>query len=90
MHDVVVQGGMRRESGGAEHADHAAILGEGLGDEAGDAVAAGDGSQVLEEEGGDAAALVGVVHDERDLGVAGVGIAVVADDGDDVVADRGH
>ena len=58
---------------------------------------AGDGRDVFEEGGGDAAALVGVLYEEGDLGLVGgrggrtarIVDPVVADGGDELAADRG-
>ena len=52
-----------------------------------EAVAAGDGGEVLEQERGDAAAVVGVVDGEGHLGLVPPGPAVVAGHRDQVVAE---
>ena len=81
-----------------EHLDHLVVGGQHLGGEAADAALAGDGGDVFEEGGGDTAALVGVLHEEGDLGLVGgsgrgqsVGAdAVVAYGGDELAAHRGR
>ena len=55
-----------------------AVVGEHIGSEPGDAVAASDGRQVLEQQRGDALALVRVVDHERDLGIVTPGPPFVA------------
>ena len=73
-----------------EDALHPPIDGKGVGVEGGDAAAAGGHGEVLEENASDAAALVLVLHHERDLGaVARFRVGVVAGDGDDLAAQFG-
>ena len=57
-------------AGVGEDLGHPAVLGQHLGDEARDAAFASGLGQVLEQELGDAATLVGVLDQERDLGLA--------------------
>ena len=54
-----------------------------------DPALAGGRGQVLEQHRADAAALVGVGDDERDLGLVGARRALVAADGDDLAAELG-
>ncbi len=81
-------------AGVGEDLHHLAVLRQHLGLEAADAAFLGDRGDVLQQGGGDAPALVGVLDQEGDLGVgAGLGGAavgvdpVVADGGDEAVAD---
>ena len=50
----------------------------------------GGGGEVLEQHRAQAAALVGVLDQERDLGVVGARDPVEAADGDDLVAEQDH
>jgi len=90
VHGAVLPLGLDGEAGVAEDAEHAAVVGERLGREAPDPVPPRHGRQVLEEEGGNAAALVGIVDDEGDLGLVGPRRSVVADHGEDLVVLGGH
>ena len=58
-------------AGVGEHLGHPPVLRQDLGHEAGDAPFARGLREVLEQELRDAAALVGVLDEERDLGLAG-------------------
>ncbi len=76
-----------------EHLDHAAVVGKHLGHEPVDPAFATGLGQVLEEELGDAAALVRVLDQEGHLGlraVRGVLDDVVAPDPDDPLGDGHH
>ncbi|CAM5711122.1 hypothetical protein STENM223S_09321 [Streptomyces tendae] len=55
-----------------EHLDHLGVGGQHLGGEPADVALAGDRGDVLQQRGGDAPALVGVLHQEGDLGLVGV------------------
>jgi hypothetical protein len=54
-----------------EHFDHLVVGSQHLGDEAPDAALTGDLGDVLQQRGGDAAPLVGVLDQEGDLGLVG-------------------
>ena len=82
--DAAVEVPLDRPPGPAEHRQHRPVVGQHLGREAGDAVGAGDRRQVLEQERGDALALVGVVDLERGVGVVAAGPALVAGPGDEL------
>ncbi|OSY45120.1 hypothetical protein BG653_03525 [Streptomyces platensis] len=95
---AVLEGALVGVAGIREHLDHLGVRGEHLGGEPADAAFAGDGRDVLQEGGGDSAALVGVLDEEGDLGLVVVGVLggqplvvdpVVADGGDELAADRG-
>ena len=70
-------------TGVAEHAHHPGVLGEHDRMEPLDAALARRGSEMLEQDRADPAALVGVRDDERHLGLVGVVDLLVAADGDD-------
>ncbi len=70
-----------------EDLDHLAVGGQHLGREPADAPLAGDRADVLEEGGGDSAALVGVLDEEGHLGLVGGGGGGPAVGADPVVAD---
>lgn len=72
-----------------EHLDHLGVGGQHLGGEAPDPALAGDGRDVFEQGGGHAPALVGVLHEEGDLGLVGGGRGGAAGRVDPVVADGG-
>ena len=59
--DTALEASLDGPPGPAEHGEHRPVVGEDLGGEAHDAVGAGDRREVLEQERGDALALVGVV-----------------------------
>ncbi len=69
--DAVLEAALLGVPGVREHLDHLGVGGQHLGGEAADAALAGHGGDVFEEGGGDAAALVGVLHQEGDLGLVG-------------------
>ena len=69
-----------------EHADHLPVVGQHRGGEAGEAHLPGPRRQVLEQHGGEAAAVVGVVDEEGHLGLGPVPPAVVAGHADQLVA----
>jgi hypothetical protein len=83
--DAVVVVGADLVAGLAEDGEHLAVLRQHLGLEPVDAVLPRGGREVLEEDGAEPAALVGVADVERDLGARVVELLVAAD-GDDVVA----
>ncbi len=96
--DAVLEAALLCVAGVREHLDHLGVGGEHLGGEAADVALTGDGRDVLQQGGGDPAALVGVLHEEGDLGLVGrrggghtVGAdAVVAYGGDELAADGGR
>lgn len=98
VYDAVLEAALLGVPGVREHLDHLVVGGEHLGREAADAPLARHGRDVLEQRGGDAPALVGVLDEERDLGLVGgrrgghpVGTnAVIAYGGDELAADRGR
>ena len=67
-------------AGVAEGLDHRLVVGQHLGDEPLDAALAPGLGEVLEQQLADAAALVGVLDEERDLGLARARTGVVAAD----------
>ncbi len=79
-----------------EDLDHLVVRGKHLGGEPPDPAFAGDRRDVFEQRRGDAAALVGVLDEEGDLGLVGGGgggaapvvDTVVADGSDELAADR--
>ena len=73
--DAVLVGAFGLVAGVLEDPHHLAVLGQHLGDEALDAALAGGRGEVLEQHRAEPAALVGVLDQEGDLGVVGVGIA---------------
>ena len=73
-----------------EHGEHRPVVGQHLGGEADDAVGPGDGGEVLEQQGGDALALVAVVDLERDVGVVAAGPPLVAGPGDELAVALDH
>ncbi len=66
-------------AGVGEHLGHPAVLRQHLGDEAGDAALACGLGQVLQQQVGDAAPLVGVLDEEGDLGPVVLGPVEAAD-----------
>ena len=66
-------------AGVAEGLDHPLVVGQHLGDEPLDAALAAGLGEVLEQQLGDAAALVLVLDEEGDLGLAGLDHVVAAD-----------
>ncbi len=96
--DAVLEAAFLGVPGVREHLDHLGVGGQHLGGEAADAALAGDGGDVFEQGGGDPAALVGVLHQEGNLGLvggSGGGRSVRADPvvaygGDELAADRGR
>ncbi|EPJ38138.1 hypothetical protein STAFG_4823 [Streptomyces afghaniensis 772] len=96
--DAVLEAAFLRVPGVCEHLDHFVVGGQHLGGEAADAALAGDGGDVFQESGGDAPALVGVLHQEGDLGLVGGrgrgrsvrADPVVAYGGDELAADCGR
>ncbi len=97
-YDTVLEAALLGISGVREHLDHLVVGGQHLGGEAADVALAGHRGDVLEHRGGDTAALVGVLHEEGDLGLVGgrggghaVGVdPVVAHGGDELAAHRGR
>ncbi|CAM5596507.1 hypothetical protein SDIAM26S_00459 [Streptomyces diastaticus subsp. diastaticus] len=96
--DAVLEAALLLVARVGEDLDHLGVGGKHLGGEAPDAALAGDRGDVLQQGGGDAAALVGVLDEEGDLGLVGGGggghapavDAVVADGGDELAADGGR
>ena len=68
-YDAVLEAALLLVPGVREHLDHLAVGGQHLGGEAADVALAGDGRDVLQQGRRDAAALVGVLHEEGDLGL---------------------
>ncbi len=81
------------EPGAAEDGEHPAVLRQHVGDEALHPALAGRRLHVLEQQRAEPAPLVGVLDDDRDLGVVGARVAGVAAHAHDLVAqdrdDRG-
>ena len=84
LDDPTLVRALQRPPGAGEDAEHRPVLGEHLGREALDAVRRGDGSEVLEQQGGDPLALVGLVDHEGGVGVVASGPALVAGPGDEL------
>src|SRR5690606_35596053 len=76
--DAVGEAALGGVAGLAQHAHHLHVGGQHVGDEAFDAAFAGGGGEVFEQHRGHSPALVGVLDQERHLGLAGRD-AVVAD-----------
>ncbi len=87
--DAAVERTAERPSGASEHRQHGAVVGQHLSGEAGDAVEAGDGGQVLQQQRRQPPTLVLVRDHERHLGLVPTRPAVVARVGDDLVAEQG-
>ncbi len=95
--DAVLEAALLGVPGVGEHLDHLGVGGQHLGGEPADAALPRDGADVFEQGGGDAPALVGVLHEEGDLGLVGrrgggrpVGAdPVVAYGGDELAAHGG-
>lgn len=95
---AVLEAALLGVPGVREHLDHLVVGGQHFGGEAADAALPGDGADVLQQGGGDAAALVGVLDQEGDLGLVGRcrrgrsvrADPVVAYGGDELAADRGR
>ena len=83
LHHAVLERALHLVAGVLEGVDHRLVVGQHLGDELVDPPLAARLGEVLEQELADAAALVGVLDEEGDLGVAGPD-HVVAPDGDHV------
>ena len=81
LHHAVLERALHLVAGVLEGVDHRLVVGQHLGDELVDPPLAARLGEVLEQELADAAALVGVLDEEGDLGVAGPD-HVVAPDGD--------
>jgi hypothetical protein len=88
--DAVLVGALGLVAGVLEDAHHPAVLRQHLRDEALDAALAGGRGEVLEQDRAQPATLVGVLDEEGDLGVVGVGIPVEPADRDDLVAEQHH
>ncbi|OSY54145.1 hypothetical protein BG846_00191 [Streptomyces fradiae ATCC 10745 = DSM 40063] len=94
---AVLEAALLGVPGVREHLDHLGVGGQHLRREPPDAALPGDGGDVLQQRGGDPAALVGVLDEERDLRLVG-GRArgaprrvdpVVADGRDELASDGG-
>jgi hypothetical protein len=90
VHQVALDAGPLRESGGPEDAEHPIVVSRGLRDEAGDAALPGGGRQVLEQDGADSPTLLLVADDERHLGRVVGALTVVTSDTHDPVAQLCH
>ncbi len=95
MEHAVGEAALLGVAGLGEDLGHLAVLRQHLGDEAADAALARGRGDVLQQRGGDTAALVRVLHQERDLRLgagagrpAGLVDAVVADGRDELVVDE--
>src|SRR5690606_5945539 len=96
--DAVLEAALLGVPGVREHLDHLGVGGQHLGGEPADAALPRDRADVLEQGGGDAPALVGVLDEEGDLGLVGRGGGgrsvgadpVVAYGGDELAADGGR
>ena len=84
LDDPTLVRALQRPPGAGEDAEHRPVLGEHLGREALDAVRRGDGGEVLEQQGGDPLAVVGLVDHEGGVGVVASGPALVAGPGDEL------
>ena len=82
--DARFEAPVHRPAGLGEHGQHAAVVAERLGGEALDPVRPGDRGEVLEQQRGDALAVVAVVDHERHLGVVTVVPSLVARPGDEL------
>ncbi len=71
-HHAVLEAALLGVPGVGEHLDHLGVGGQHLGGEPADAAFSGDRGDVLQQGGGDAPALMGVLHQEGDLGLVGV------------------
>ncbi len=89
MHDPVGELAHDFEARVAEHAEHPTVVRQRLGDEGVHATGATDRGQVLQHDRREPAALLVVLHRERDLGFFRTGQPVVACDRDDLVAELG-
>ena len=61
-----------------EHGEHGAVVAQHFSSESLDTVAARDRCQVLEEQGGDPGALMGIAHHERSFGLVATRPSFVA------------
>ncbi len=86
-HHAVVEFAHQLVPGVREHAEHFAVLRQDLGHEAADAVLPGGRSQVFEQDGADAPALLDIGNIEGDFGLGRVIQPVVAADADDLSTD---
>ncbi len=68
-HHAVLEAAVDLVAGVAEDLDHPPVLRQHVGDELVDAALAAGLREVLEQQLADAAALVGVLHEEGDLGL---------------------
>ena len=82
-HTAVVRA-LERPAGAGEHGEHRSVVRQHLRGEALDAVGRGDGCEVLEQQRGDALAVVGVVDHERGVGIVATGPTLVARPGDEL------
>lgn len=95
MDGAVLEAALLLVAGVGEDFDHLGVGGQHFGGEPADAPLAGDRADVFEQGGGHAAALVGVLDEEGDLGLVGGrggraagGVdPVVADGADELAAD---
>ena len=88
LEHALVVGADDAVAGVAEGLDHPLVVGQHLGDEPLDAALAGGLGEVLQKDLGDPATLVLVLHEEGDLGLAGLHDVVPPDR--DHLALQGH
>ena len=81
---AAVEPALQRPPGAGEHGEHRPVLAEHLGGEPLDPVRRGDGGEVLEQQRGDADAVMGVVDHERRVGVVATGPTFVTRPADDL------
>ncbi len=88
-HHAVLEAAGQLVARGPERGDHPLVVRQDLRDELVDALLAPRLGEVLEQDLGDAAAVVAVLDEERDLRLAALD-PVVAADGDDLVGQQQH
>ena len=88
--DTALEGPPHRPSRFREHREHRPVVAQHLGREPRDAHRDGERRKVLEQQRGDAATVVRVVGEERDVGVVTTGPPIEAPPGDQLVAVLDH
>ena len=86
MYDARIQRAVDLETAVGEYLQHLAVVAEDVGFEFRDPVCISDKTQMLEQQGGDAAALELVENCERDLCATRIGAANVTTDSDEALA----